>query len=452
VLQQQQVDSVLMYLWRHGQHIGSINLRTDGTTLTLRWLPKLMQLSSLQLGHMTVQLHLRDGWGLTVGPPPLKQLCLSNCKLLDTAEEFAAALVQLPTLEHLSVQGASCTVKDSNAVQGLVPTHTLASVLQQLQHLTHLQLDDLGMFPSPAQIDLQQLQALTQLADLRLGRWPWGSDAYTITATMLSGAHQLTRLETPLFDVEPGALAGKTQLQHLHLNNCTILGEAAGVAELLSHLKHMQQLTYLDLQDSLQYDWVRDASGDVLFVKQERRSSGDNRVANPPAAAFAALTASSKLQHLNISCCSLPSGVWTHIFPAGRQLLHLHHLDIGDVHDWLVYPTSVCTWDPPLEGNQLVSCCPGLHSLKLANWPFRKELLAPLRALSGLHTLCVSSATSKRRALEVVCRLTGLRALEVWAPCATHPGLLELIQLKQLTRVCFTTENTRAVITQVRPD
>jgi hypothetical protein len=60
---------------------------------------------------------------------------------------------------------------------------------------------------------------------------------------------------------------------------------------------------------------------------------GDLRVVDqgiPPAAAYAALTASSKLQQLDISSCVLPAGVWQYVFPVGRQLPHLQKFDMAD--------------------------------------------------------------------------------------------------------------------------
>jgi hypothetical protein len=115
-----------------------------------------------------------------------------------------------------------------------------------------------------------------------------------VTSSMLSGMQLLTRLELSPdcleeteVELEAGALAGKTQLQHLCLRGCDIHGGAAGVAQLLSNLQPMQQLTYLSLHHSL--------------------LEGED--STPPAAAYAALTASSKLQHLDIRECILPAGV-----------------------------------------------------------------------------------------------------------------------------------------------
>jgi hypothetical protein len=105
---------------------------------------------------------------------------------------------------------------------------------------------------------------------------------------MLSGAHHLTRLELDNVSIEPGILSDKTRLQHLELAapgtmGCDIVGGSDGVQELLGHLQAMQQLTRLNLGRSLK--------------------------ATAPAAAYSALTASSKLQHLDLCDSRLPAGV-----------------------------------------------------------------------------------------------------------------------------------------------
>lgn len=71
-----------------------------------------------------------------------------------------------------------------------------------------------------------------------------------------------------------------TQLQHLELVRYSIAG-GSGTAQLLLHLQPLQQLTHLNLTHT-------------------PRSNEPN----PPAEAYSAVTASSMLQHLNISCGS----------------------------------------------------------------------------------------------------------------------------------------------------
>jgi hypothetical protein len=72
-----------------------------------------------------------------------------------------------------------------------------------------------------------------------------------LNAGMLSGAHQLTRLQVTRYRLEICALAGTTALQHLELHSCRITAGTAGLTELLFHLQPLQSLTYLSLRSCL---------------------------------------------------------------------------------------------------------------------------------------------------------------------------------------------------------
>jgi hypothetical protein len=151
----------------------------------------------------------------------------------------------------------------------------------------------------------------------------------------------------------------------------------------------------------------------------------------PPAAAFAALTASSMLQHLDISYCMLPPGVWQHVFLAGRQLPHLQLLDISCV----TVRNGRIAAAP--EGTRLAACCPGMQSLTLKHLQYSADLLAALKGLGGLHTLHLATE-GKGKGLGVVGQLTGLRELHLDAANSTKGLFLELSQLQQLTSLAFT--------------
>jgi hypothetical protein len=461
VTEQEHLDSMLLFLWRHGQKIDSINLQGDeanNDAVKLRQLPQLVQLSSLCLKLMKLQLHpMKGSLGVLAGAPPLKQLRLTNCELIDDEQGLAAALMQLPQLEHLSLVDTSCGHASSSAsrwakqlMRSRAPGGpTLARALQHLQQLTYLELVSIDMQAPDGedQPRLQHLQQLKKLADLRITAYA-EDEQDVITASMLSGASHLTHLQLSACEIEPGALARKAQLQHLqlHLQRRRIVGGTAGVAELLLHLKQMQQLTYLDLKDSLSYDWLLDNEGNPIVLEQDPPG-----VADPPAAAFTALTASSKLQHLNISKCTLPLGVWPHIFPADRQLPHLRFMDVGYIQHC---PNAPETWDgdwqAPLNGKHIVSCCPNLQSLNLMGMPCKEELLWPLQRLSGLRTMLLYTAHHDWEGLEMVCHLTGLQDLTLQARHSTRVGLLQLSQLKQLTHLDFIGKDSSAKIMQVQ--
>jgi hypothetical protein len=135
--QQQQMDGVLLYLGKHSQHVGSVDISGVGDgAVTLRQLPATLQLSSLQLAGLAVQLGPHDGFqgvlGAAAPAAALKQLSLSRLEVLDGDQGLAAALAHLPAgLEHFSIRPISSA---GDAVQ--FPT----SALHQLQELTYLEL------------------------------------------------------------------------------------------------------------------------------------------------------------------------------------------------------------------------------------------------------------------------------------------------------------------------
>jgi hypothetical protein len=249
------------------------------------------------------------------------------CKLDGGEEGLAAALALLPGLEHLAI--VHCREGDNDHIGNFATP--LRAVVPGLSKLTRLQIEPAWDDPNEPAAVLQHLTALTRLVDLRL--LLVGRHGYNITASMLSGAQHLTHMQltgrqfSGRVSFEPAALAGKTMLQHLEL--CQPSGGAVGTAQLLGELQQLQQLTWLALHGLQCTD------------------------AGPPAAAYAALTASSKLQRLDVSKCTVPADVWQHVFSAGKQLPQLLDLRMSDV----TFPAGVAAAP---EGTRLVSCCPGL--------------------------------------------------------------------------------------------
>jgi hypothetical protein len=404
----QQVDgSLLPYLRKHGQRCGSITLmeyNADGDTVSLRQLVPSFHLTSLHLERLNVQLWPGNGFEGVLGPAglPLKQLHLEHCTLLDGAEGFAAVLPQLPGLEHLTVHQSFFRNMYTTSI----------GVLQQLQQLTHLELAGVGLqcTADQAQSITRLLQALPRLVHLRLSsrlvlppeHQLLDNHALQDDTSAWSGSHQLTYLWLPAGDFDPNILAGMSRLRHLQQSVCKLLGGAGAASDLLSQLANLQQLTYLNLGGSL---------------------------LGPSGAAFSGLTASSMLQHLQINHCTLPAGVWQHMFPVGMQLLGLRVLDISFTRDlsggYAAAP----------NGRLLVNCCPGLQELKMRHLHMDAEQLAPLTKLSDLHTLCVTVPDATRQDfMYSVCQLTGLRGLGLDAsPDVEAEGLLlQLTQLRQL--------------------
>jgi hypothetical protein len=407
---QQQLDQVLLYLGKHGSLVGSIQLESKPSwRAALCKLPANLRLSSLQLEGLCLQLQhsysFQGVLGDTVVVAALKQLRLRSCQLYDVGDDLEAALPLLPSgLEHLSINGLySWYVREH-------PVRVPAVVLQPLQQLTYLELScGIKQGPDKATPALQPLTALTRLVDLRLhvGYTDGGDGSSVITAAMLSHTCHLTRLQlSHEAKVEPGILACKTKLQHLQLVECVLLGRE-GEAQLLSHLQHLQQLTYLSLCETLR--------------------SGDSKPS-----AYAALTASSMLERLDIGWCRLPDGVWPHIFPTGRQLPHLRWLGLEVAETQVNWPAEAP------DGSSLVSCCPSLWGLNIEGLQCTRELLVALQGLSRLCDLYVDDFSTTGEGVEALCQLKQLEQLYVACVNTTQEGLLlQLTQLKQLGRLTY---------------
>jgi hypothetical protein len=446
VREQQQMDDVVLYLSKHSHSVNSIKLAgPEAASMamdydkfqvqlhapSLQQLPPNLQLDSLQLECLCLQLQPGAGFqgvlgGLAVAA--LKQLSIKGCKVLDNHFQMTEAFAQLPTgLEQLSIDYVSAPMSRC------MPT----AFLQQLQQLTYLEIAGVSVHGtgngSPA---WQPLQELTRLVDLRVNCYNGKlSEAELVTASMLSSMQRLTRLElcgienrwiSLWMEIEPGALAGKAQLQHIALHRWIPCGGKSGVTQLLHQLAHMQQLTYLSLVDSLPA--YRDLPATA-------------------AVAFEALTTSSKLQYLNISSCELPAGAWQLVFPVDKQLPALQQFNISSVRQ---HDTSTGWYQPARapDGSRLVACCPALQSLDVRRLKENAKLLVPLPGLSGLHTLHLDASLDRGlegKGLEAVCHLTGLRKLELHVPDDTQEGLLlQLAQLKQLTALTYVSEDVYA--------
>jgi hypothetical protein len=379
VKSQEQVNSVLLYLSKHGQHLDSVSIEDEHGyhPLTLH-LPTALtvQLRSLQLKEM---LLVGEDFRGVLGPT-LTQLQLKKCRMLGnaTVDALAASLSQLVGLEHLSLTGSW---RRTGNECFKFPT----AVLQQLQRLTYLQLKDVHLLgPDDGSPTLQPLQGLTRLQDLRVKEvWAGRGNHISITASMLSGAHHLTRLHVDECEhayIEPAVLAGKTRLQHLQMIKCGVYTwQDEDNFQLMSQLQPLQLLTHLDL------------TGTFYALGQD------------DGAVYAALSASSRLQHLNISGCSMPDSAWRHIFPTGLQLTQLRELIIMNLNLFAAPNIS-----------RIARCCPELQSLNMRGLPYSAELLAPLQGLSGLHTLRLDDwQSAKAEGLQGLCQLTGLRELSV---------------------------------------
>lgn len=194
VSQQQQADSMLMFLGQQGSHVDRIHLTgPEGGIVRIRQLPPNLQLGGLCFDRLHLQLQPGGGFQGVLGAAEriaaLKQLQLSRCRLRESDDGLAAALGQLPAgLEALCL--ASVRVPGSRA---LVPT----AALQLLQRLTSLELQRVLLQGTDEDSNaLQPLEELTRLVDLQLDSVGTSDGGpIMLTASLLSSTCQLTRLE-----------------------------------------------------------------------------------------------------------------------------------------------------------------------------------------------------------------------------------------------------------------
>jgi hypothetical protein len=118
-----------------------------------------------------------------------------------------------------------------------------------------------------------------------------------------------------------------TNLRSLELTRCTFTTSAVSRLTALTAL-HMQNIRATEALHVAFFPWLESLPLAVLSVGGVNGPSG---VAVAPAAAWAALTASSALQQLDLSSANPPREAWPHIFPAGRQLLQLTSLQLPSI-------------------------------------------------------------------------------------------------------------------------
>jgi hypothetical protein len=144
---------------------------------------------------------------------------------------------------------------------------------------------------------------------------------------------------------------------------------------------------------------------------------------------YSALTASSKLQELEISAGVVEGAAWAHVFPAGRQLSQLRMLSLGFGRD-----------PDPLDSTaiaRLAICCPAVEYLVLT--PAEDASLAPVRSLTALTHLHVGSVSPAviRSDLAAMSQLQSLdvSVSGVAADGDASSGLQHLVPLTALTRL-----------------
>jgi hypothetical protein len=197
---QHHMDGVQQYLSKHGSDADSVDLErttwkgvwSSQNRITLRQLPPNLQLSSLQLSLLDLQLQPGGGFqgvlGAAASVAALKQLSIHG-DILDGAKAFLKTLSQLPA----SLQDLRFSSLDNASGYVCLP----AGVLRHLQDLTTLSIGNITL-QDPDELG-SSLQAMTRLVDLRLYVF-----MNEISVKMLAGAPHLTRLDMDMNCIHPG--------------------------------------------------------------------------------------------------------------------------------------------------------------------------------------------------------------------------------------------------------
>jgi hypothetical protein len=133
---------------------------------------------------------------------------------------------------------------------------------------------------------------------------------------------------------------------------------------------------------------------------------------DPEAVQLAAVTSSSQLTLLDLTCRRVPAGAVQHMFPAGRQ--QLQTLSIKYTAGWELAPGV--GWEvEPGDISRIVACCPNLQCLaRLACTGefvgvgcISTSELQQLRQLTALSTLSIGKPHWDTAAAAVLAGLTG---------------------------------------------
>jgi len=335
---------------------------------------------------------------------PKHAATVSEFIVLDLPSSLLSQLVQLTYL-----QLGICQVQSDAALQHL-------SALSALQHLDLGEGLGLGL-QRPTAAALTGLQYLQQLTALRLLAAPWAINLHSMPAiTVLTALRELLLLGSP--SVDPAVLAGFSQLQELELCFQSFWGAgsqsfwgAEDSAAVLAAIGRQQELRKLTVSQQI-HCWTP-----------------------PSAAEHSALTASNRLQHLQLLNLELPVGAWRQMFPLGRCLCELRCLCLRS-RDCPQQQLGLA------DLQAMATCCPALVTLDLGH-QLGIATAAPLQQLTGLTALTVCAPFYDTA--PSIAQLTGLQRLSLCVREAgdrvTVSGLLQLnvLQRRQYIQVGGTT-------------
>jgi hypothetical protein len=296
----------------------------------------------------------------------------------------------------------------------------IAEVLPQLVQLTCLSLERTGMDGTA----LEAVSHLTQLQRLHLTDEcrDFEDDEGQLPLHIQHLPSSLTQLKLENSGVScigdgPNNGQQRQQLRELRLS-------FAGSRFQLEAVAHMTSLTHVCIHDALDAENFAGLLDGLSQLQQLQRievvAANEDAQPLPPAASYAALTASSHLTTLLLSDCCMQSVAARHMFAAGRRVPHLQQLEITP-HELrlLGFSLTMYTVDEvrdyslvlqPGYAAQLVACCPNLRSLSLLWAPMSADAssLQPLTLLTHLTSLRVGGdGWGNQAAIDVLSRMTG---------------------------------------------
>jgi hypothetical protein len=151
-----------------------------------------------------------------------------------------------------------------------------------------------------------------------------------------------------------------------------------------------------------------------LYSASSWRNREQQRNWDPAAAQLAAVTSSSQLSSLELTCWRWPAGAVQHMFPAGRQLQRLQDLSIEFTAGWELAPGA--GWElEPGDISCIVAGCPNLRCLFKAAGigefvgvgRISTSELQQLRQLTALSSLSIGKPRWDTAAAAVLADLTG---------------------------------------------
>jgi hypothetical protein len=349
-------------------------------------------------------------------PTALTHLSLEQCDVTHLGVG-ATQLSALSALQQLWMDeiSADASVELTSPAYSAALGHTLG----QLCQLTSLIVKATYHQPLPGSV-LAAASSLSQLQDLEL------------ECVGINGAVLVQDLPASLTSLEMQScvlssrssssglhLQQLTALQHVRLEYTDVLGGALLLMPNVTALK-CRPRTYQRMPNTL---------AALQHLQQLRRLELREVSEIASAADYAALTASSQLQALELLDCGMAATAAEHMFAAGRSLPHLTELCVSparfwpamaDLADaWLEHAAdlrdcSLVVW--PAVVRQMVACCPALHGLGtlVLEEGIVASDLAPLLQLTALTWLDIGGPDCDNAATQVLAAMTG----EVKPKCA----------------------------------